>query len=51
MDPPFVEPEQQWIRVNRAGELLRVLSVQGVRQSHDLVTLDEPWSACAANTI
>jgi hypothetical protein len=26
-----------------AGELLRILLVQGARQWHDLVTLDEPW--------
>jgi hypothetical protein len=26
-----------------AGELLRVLSVQGAHQWHDLVTLDESW--------
>jgi hypothetical protein len=28
----LLNPEQQWIRVNMAGELLRVLSVQGARQ-------------------
>jgi hypothetical protein len=34
-------------------ELLRVLSVQGARQWHELVTLDESWFGftCAANTI
>jgi hypothetical protein len=38
-----------------AGELWlsRVLSVQGARQLHHLVTLDESWFGfiCAANTI
>jgi hypothetical protein len=43
MDPPLLNPEQKRIRVNMAGELLRVLSVQGARQWHDLVTLDESW--------
>jgi hypothetical protein len=38
-------PEQMRIRVNMAGELelLRVLSIQGGRQWHDLVTPDESW--------
>jgi hypothetical protein len=35
--------EQKRIRVAMAAELLRVLSVQGARQWHDLVTLDESW--------
>jgi hypothetical protein len=35
--------EQKRIRVNMAGELLRVLSIQGARQWHDLATLDESW--------
>jgi hypothetical protein len=39
----LLNPEQKRIRVNRAGELLRVLSMQGVRQWHDVVTLDESW--------
>jgi hypothetical protein len=38
-----LNPEQRRIRVNMAGELLRVLSMQGARQWHDLVTLDESW--------
>jgi hypothetical protein len=37
----LLNSEQKRIRVNMAGELLRVLSVQGARQWHDLVTLDE----------
>jgi hypothetical protein len=37
----LLNPEQKRIRDNRAGELLRVLSVQGARQWHDLVMLDE----------
>jgi hypothetical protein len=41
--PDLLNPEQKRIRVNMAGELLRVLSVQGARQCHDLVTLDESW--------
>jgi hypothetical protein len=39
-----LNPEQKPIQVNVAGELLRVLSVQGGRQRHDLVMLDESWS-------
>jgi hypothetical protein len=35
--------EQQRIQVNMVDELLRVLSLQGTRQWHDLVTLDESW--------
>jgi hypothetical protein len=50
-----LKPEQEWIRVNMAGELelLHFLSVQGARQWHDLVTLDESWFGftCATNTI
>jgi hypothetical protein len=49
--PHLLNPEQKRIRVNMAGELLRVLSVQGARQWHDLVTLDESCFTCAANTI
>jgi hypothetical protein len=41
--PHLLNPEQKRIRVNMAGELLRVLSVQSAGQWHDLVTLDEPW--------
>jgi hypothetical protein len=41
--PHLLNPEQKWIRVNMAGELLRVLSVQGARQWHDLLRLDESW--------
>jgi hypothetical protein len=49
----LLNPEQQWIPVNMGSELLRVLSVQGARQWHDLVTLDESWFGFtyAANTI
>jgi hypothetical protein len=39
--PRLLNPQQKRIRVNMAAELLRVLSVQGVRQWHDLATLDE----------
>jgi hypothetical protein len=50
-----LNPEQKRIRVNMAGELelLRVLSVQGARQWHELVTPDESWFGvtCEANTI
>jgi hypothetical protein len=35
--------EQKQIRVQMAIELLQVLSVQGTRQWHDIVTLDELW--------
>jgi histone-lysine N-methyltransferase SETMAR len=38
-----LNPEQERIPVNMAGELLLVLSMQGARQWHDLVTLDESW--------
>jgi hypothetical protein len=38
-----LNPEQKRTRVKMAGELLRVLSVQGARQWHDLATLDESW--------
>jgi hypothetical protein len=46
-------PEQKRIRVNMVGELLGVLSVQGARQWHDLVTLDQSWFgfSCVANTV
>jgi histone-lysine N-methyltransferase SETMAR len=43
MDPHLLNPEQKRIRVNMAGELLRVLWVQDTRQWHDLVMLDESW--------
>jgi hypothetical protein len=51
--PHLLNPEQQSIRVDMAGELLRVLSVEGARQWHDLVALDESWFGftCTANTI
>jgi hypothetical protein len=51
--PHFWNPEQKQIPVNMASELLRVLAVQGARQWHELVTLDESWFGftCAANTI
>jgi hypothetical protein len=39
----LLNPEQKRIRVNIAGELLRVPSVQGARQWHDLITLNESW--------
>jgi hypothetical protein len=38
-----LNPEQQRIWINRAGELLRVRSVQGTRQWHDVVMLDDLW--------
>jgi hypothetical protein len=41
--PRLLNPEQKRIRVHMAGELLRVLSVQGARQWHDLGTLDKSW--------
>jgi hypothetical protein len=37
----LLNPEQQQIPVNMAGESLRVLSVQSTRKWHDLVTRDE----------
>jgi hypothetical protein len=53
--PHLLNPEQDRIRVNITGvlSLLHVLSVEGRRQWHDLVTLDESWFGfiCAANTI
>jgi hypothetical protein len=39
----FLTGEQKQIRVQMAIELLQVLSVQGTRQWHDIVTLDESW--------
>jgi hypothetical protein len=36
-------PEQKQIWVQMAIELLRVLSVQSMRQWYDIVTLDESW--------
>jgi hypothetical protein len=41
--PDLLSPEEKRIRVNMAGELLPVLSVQGAHQWHDLVMLDESW--------
>jgi hypothetical protein len=41
--PHLLNPEQKRIRVNMAGELLHVLSLQGARQWHDVVTPDESW--------
>jgi hypothetical protein len=35
--------EQTQIRVQIAIKLLQVLSVQSMRQRHDIVTLDESW--------
>jgi hypothetical protein len=35
--------EQKQIRVQMAIKLVQVLSVQGMRQWHDIVTLDESW--------
>jgi hypothetical protein len=35
--------EQKQIRVQMAIKLLQVLSVQGTRQCHDIVTFDEAW--------
>jgi hypothetical protein len=35
--------EQKQIRVKMAIELLQVVSVQSMRQSHDIVTLNESW--------
>jgi hypothetical protein len=37
----LLNAEQKRILVNMSGELLRVLSVQGARQWHDFVSLDE----------
>jgi hypothetical protein len=39
----LLNPQQKRIRLNGADELLRVLSVQGARQWHDMATLDESW--------
>jgi hypothetical protein len=41
--PRLLTPKQKLIQVNTAGESLLVLSVQGARPWHDLVTLDESW--------
>jgi hypothetical protein len=41
--PHLLNPEQKRIRVNIAGELLRVLSGKIARQWHDMGTLDESW--------
>jgi hypothetical protein len=35
--------EQKQIRAQMGTELLQVLSVQSIRQWHDIVTLDESW--------
>jgi hypothetical protein len=40
---PLLTAEQKQIRVQMAIELLQVLSMQSVRQWHDIVTLDESW--------
>jgi hypothetical protein len=41
--PRLLNSEQKWIQINTAGELLRVLSMQGARQWHKSVRLDESW--------
>jgi hypothetical protein len=41
--PHFLTAEQKQIRVQRAIELLQVLSVQSTHQWHDIITLDESW--------
>jgi hypothetical protein len=41
--PHLLNPEQKPIWVNMAGELLRVLSMHGGPEWHDLVMLDESW--------
>jgi hypothetical protein len=43
MDPPLLTAEQKQIRVQMAIDRLQVLSVQSMRQWHDIVTLDESW--------
>jgi hypothetical protein len=41
--PHFLTIEQKALRVQMAGELLGILSIQSRRQWHDIVTLDESW--------
>jgi hypothetical protein len=41
MGPPLLTAKQKQIRVQMVIELLQVLSVQSMRQWHDIVTLDE----------
>jgi hypothetical protein len=41
--PHFLTAEQKQIRVQKAIELLQVLSVESTRQWHDIVTLDKSW--------
>jgi hypothetical protein len=41
--PHLLTAEQKQIRVQMTIELLQILSVQGTRQWHDIVTLDESW--------
>jgi hypothetical protein len=41
--PHFLTSEQKQIRVQMAFELLQALSVQSMRQWHDIVTLDKSW--------
>jgi hypothetical protein len=43
MGPPLLTTEQKQIRVQMAIELLQVLSVQSMRQWHDIITLDKSW--------
>jgi hypothetical protein len=43
MDPPLLTVEQKQIQVQMPIELLQVLSVQGTRQWHNIVILDESW--------
>jgi hypothetical protein len=43
MGPPLLTAEQKRIWVQMAIERLQVLSVQNMRQWHDIVTLDESW--------
>jgi hypothetical protein len=41
--PHALTAEQKELRVHMAGELLRILAVQGTRQWHGIITLDESW--------
>jgi hypothetical protein len=43
MGPPLLTTEQKQIRIQMAIELLQALSVQSMRQWHDIVTVDESW--------
>jgi hypothetical protein len=43
MCPLVLTAEQKHIRVQMVIELVQVLSVQSIRQWHDIVTLDESW--------